>query len=1145
MASEFNFEEFVIKYFSDQLMYRRIDPGQFNSEWMLIPSQLISYIEKANPSQWKLMFKEYSGDTQQLTIDLCKEVSSFVYESHNVAINLNPKKHNSFKFKGRHTLNLYSPYNSSDEDINDYAIMSQFTFKIYEINKSKKSGVPDLVIKPDVGIFINGLLFSYMQLKFNFRKQSAADHGRGQCIGDYLESLRKCVAGSYNSFPGSEQEKIEAVGSTLKYFHGPAHILTMDETECYTLRGINAYFEEALQVQLNGAASQIDIIEKMKKNFFMESFYHKVEAQGLNPGVRTCKVLENLFSKESIQREILYFNFLAYKRISKYVGGVKEVKVQGSKSPNLCYPRPNQKYGVDKVVNEIVEKYKHENEPDYEIKNLESRLKSIGVPETEINTAIDRRKTYKNNKNQFSLLLQYAAGFGKTYIICWLSLILKDLKDQYDLNQKMDGLTPVYKEKIPYLFDKILLVADRVDLRDQVDRAMFNMNIEKSLFAEADTKDKLKKFLVDSKTRVVIVNIQKFPKLKDIIGPEEQELLKNKRIAFIIDEIHRSNDGAQHKTMANLFDELVDTIGGQLGENNGASKKNLVIGLTATPTDENLARFGEYQACTENVKWVPFDAYTTNEANDDGFTLNCAKAVVPCAVELAFEENDAKKLPKKENIYENKERIEAIAKKIAKILVGTTYRRISGYGKAMLACYSIKSALMYFDALKKELNLLAELPKYQRFKDAGAFIVYSDRQDHPPAHTLCKFDGVQLKSEKEVLGKFQSSKNGIMIVVDKLQTGFDEPLLHTLFLDKEVRDIAAVQTASRVNRVCTGKDDCLIVDFSIDNANVENIRKAFMKYGGVVCSDLDTYDIQSQLEKEFKEVKKTEYYVKYYAQFKANIGNMDNAHLRQQFFEGQWINEAKKIEVIRVYELYLNYLRDLSLIDNVIGVDASMKEAELILFMKEYLNFVSQKGKRPENTAAVVDFWVEDIDFIQLPDSEVEYKKKKFVAAKFKEQSVKEQYNLLEIIKQRNAQEKDKEVLIAEYKLLLVTLFSKIEEIDLNQDGRLIMRIKSRDHYSMDEIGVIFEQRFNQAKRRLKSDAKMQSFIADVIIHKAILIEDFCEFILQEKHKSNTLGSLGLVERGLNYDHSNLANKPVAAIDALITEHRDENGGFV
>nr|QNO45845.1 hypothetical protein CLCIFPGF_00002 [Methanosarcinales archaeon ANME-2c ERB4] len=130
-------------------------------------------------------------------------------------------------------------------------------------------------------------------------------------------------------------------------------------------------------------------------------------------------------------------------------------------------------------------------------------------------------------------------------------------------------------------------------------------------------------------------------------------------------------------------------------------------------------------------------------------------------------------------------------------------------GKAMLAVYSIKAAIAYQQAGTKHFNALVQEPKYAKYAEAPIHIVYSRNQDEQSATGLN--NGL---SEEKVMQNFALKKNGLMIVVAKLQTGFDEKKLHTLFLDKEIKGISAIQTISRVNRTTKYKNDCKIVDFS-------------------------------------------------------------------------------------------------------------------------------------------------------------------------------------------------------------------------------------------------------------------------------------------------------------------------------------------
>ena len=262
--------------------------------------------------------------------------------------------------------------------------------------------------------------------------------------------------------------------------------------------------------------------------------------------------------------------------------------------------------------------------------------------------------------------------------------------------------------------------------------------------------------------------------------------LANLRIVFLIDEIHRSNSGAQHEEMVNIFDAL-QTPFEKAAYRQTRTKKNLIVGFTATPDDTTLARFGEFSGYAESEKlWVPFDAYTMNEAITDGFILNPIKNIVPVASKLLFDlpsnslegfkEPNYKDVDKKQ-IYQQPERIDAIAQYIADLLVKDVYRQIRGTAKAMLAVYSIEAAIAYQRAIIFHFNYLVQQPKYEKYGGAPVHVIYSSSQDKQNASSLN--DGM---SEEKVLENFALSKNGLIIVVAKLQTGFDEKRLHTLFL---------------------------------------------------------------------------------------------------------------------------------------------------------------------------------------------------------------------------------------------------------------------------------------------------------------------------------------------------------------------------
>jgi type I restriction enzyme R subunit len=184
-----------------------------------------------------------------------------------------------------------------------------------------------------------------------------------------------------------------------------------------------------------------------------------------------------------IEKEILYYNFIERDLIKKEGSKTKEYKHNDGW---LISPRPKQKFGTDKIMSKINEFLEHENEAEYFQNKLKAELKAKGVGDVQIEELINKRQKYQNNKNVYSLLMQYAAGFGKSNIIGWSALQLKDLRKEGK-----------------YVYDKVMLVVDRLQLRNQLDSKMYNMNISNKMFIEATNQ---KTFLeaLKSDTRVVV-----------------------------------------------------------------------------------------------------------------------------------------------------------------------------------------------------------------------------------------------------------------------------------------------------------------------------------------------------------------------------------------------------------------------------------------------------------------------------------------------------------------------------------------------------------------------------------------------------------------------------------------------------------------
>ncbi|HWR29800.1 MAG TPA: DEAD/DEAH box helicase family protein, partial [Negativicutes bacterium] len=764
-------DKFLLPFFRVSLGYGEVKANTVTNS-LIIEEDLQEFIcqSELNKKPYEILLKKYSGDQHQLLKDLIELIQERSASSRNMALFINANK--SITLQGV-KLNLFY---TGDSVIHNNALFDENIFSVVQELPYKYSyqGQVIFLFRPDITLFVNGIYLGYSELKSNYTNQNASKNGRGKVIKDYFEAVKTYFQYFDSNSMLSEKEKDAYRKDFLKVFQKAIHITTTDIGETYVMRSIDDYFDEILATCREGKFDREEIEKKANAAFKPYPL--------LNPDADKKDKLKELFTvlygKGFIEKEILYYNF-----IERDVYVTKTGKELKSEQGTLISPRPKQKFGTDKIVAKIDEFLAHEQEDDYFEKLLEKQL--VGVSEAKRKELLEKRKAYSNNKNVYSLLLQYAAGFGKSNIIGWSALQLKDLRRNGE-----------------YVYDKIMIVVDRLQLRSQIDSKLLNMNIDNRMYVEANNKKTFQEALA-SDTRLVIVNLQKFGSVREMLDAEILQKLAKMRIVFLIDEIHRSNSGDQHDEMISIFDEMQAPFDHDAEYSQARKKKNLIIGFTATPNDHSLARFGEFSGYAESEKlWRPFDSYTMMEAIEDGFILNPLKNIVPVASKMLFDlpsnllegltEQEYKDAQKKQ-IYENRERIDAIAKYVADLLVKDVYRQIRGTGKAMLAVYSIKAAIAYHEAVNRHFQALVKEPKHAKYAEAPIHIVYSSNQDEQSASGLN--GGL---SEERVMESFAQKKNGLMIVVAKLQTGFDEKRLHTLFLDKEVRGINAIQTISRV-----------------------------------------------------------------------------------------------------------------------------------------------------------------------------------------------------------------------------------------------------------------------------------------------------------------------------------------------------------
>lgn len=1043
---------------SDGLHYKEVKANTVSSQFFVV-EDLKHFISETtlNKDNFRKLLRKFSSEKELLT-EFMDFLNLRVNESMNMAIFINNNK--SVTFKGI-KLHLFYPSGSETHgdtlfDENIFSIVQELPYTFRYQEKQRFS------FRPDLSFFLNGIFLGFSELKSNYNNQNARRNGRSKVAKDYLQAVQE-----YLDIADNNDFSLTIRKDFLKIFEKAIHITSTDINETYVIRNISGLFDEIKSIVSSGGYDFEPYNKQLEKDF---KRYPLRNPSG-SKTERFEEVFKFLYSKEMIEREILYYNFIERELIKKEGSKSKEYKHNDGR---LISPRPKQKFGTDKILSKIDEFLEHENEPEYFINKLRRELKGKGVGDQQTEELIQKRQKYQNNKTVYSLLLQYAAGFGKSNIIGWTALQLKDLRK--------NGL---------YVYDKVMLIVDRLQLRDQLDSKMYNMNISNKMFIEADNKKSFLKAL-HSDTRIVVVNVQKFNTIKDVLAPEVVQKLASLRIAFLIDEIHRSNSGVQHEEMISLFDDLQSGFDNNPAYKSQQNKKNLIIGFTATPSDHSLARFGEFNKYAEAEKiWVPFDYYTMREAIEDGYILNPIKGIVPVSAKMFFEFPDSEiegfegddgyePIPdntdtgidpegrkfaiRKKKIYENEDRIKAVSKFVVERLVSTIYHQIRGTAKAMLAVSSVKAAIKYKKCTEKYFSEITQQKKYERFKDAPIYVVYSENQKHPNSNSLN--GGI---SEKTALQNFAIKKNGLIIVVDKLQTGFDEPKLQTLFLDKEIRGINAIQTISRVNRKVKYKNDCKIIDFSYKNVNVKNIKSAFEHFSNVVVSDFDPLGDEEKLEIFYKDLRLQSLFIKHFEAFKEYTQGSKNIEtileIENDFAGFITVNPKEAKELKRKIN---HYFKILNLIEFVIELNKKYNEEIFLDFWRRFNNEYNNIFRTDEIIDDVEIYFDNKIGIIAPSEpKEKEGKKRILGTVANGDPDNKYKYNILKVIEKRNQEEAEIEELIKDFEAKIDSFFSYVKEDDSGK--RVIAKIlDDGSAFDSEEIYDDFGKIYRKFIRRNK-----------------------------------------------------------------------------
>ncbi len=410
-------------------------------------------------------------------------------------------------------------------------------------------------------------------------------------------------------------------------------------------------------------------------------------------------------------------------------------------------------------------------------------------------------------------LADHSAGSGKTLSICWLADRLHSL------------FKPGTNEK---LMDITFILTDRKSLDTNIREDIANFTHLRDVVGIARKADDLPRFLKERKS-IIVTTQQKFAWVLDELQNNPE--LKNLRVAFLIDEAHRSQEGQMGAAIrlpfrkadepdADAPEQDPEELLAKVIREHDANQ--LFVAFTATPAPATVSLFG-----------APFDSYTEAEAIAEGYIVDVAASIISYKTLYNLHCHFVPTPGEEEKVYPKGVVAKALmnvafaddgliqykSEVMLRIFEEKVMPLVEGRAKAMIVTSSRVAGLRYFNIIKEKLK--------ERGAKCKVLYAFSDFT-HPETNAEIHEHAVnELKDGELIEERFEGEDYRLMVVANKFQTGFDQPLLAGMFLDKPVVDRNAVQTLSRLNRCHEGKKDVVVVDFT---NNAAAILKAFQKY---------------------------------------------------------------------------------------------------------------------------------------------------------------------------------------------------------------------------------------------------------------------------------------------------------------------------
>jgi len=509
-----------------------------------------------------------------------------------------------------------------------------------------------------------------------------------------------------------------------------------------------------------------------KSSFFLpfNKGFENGAGNPVNPsGFKSAYLWEEVLQKNSLLQILAEFMLLAVEKTTDEKGEQKEKET-------LIFPRYHQLDAVNKII---------------------AHAKEYGVGQ--------------------NYLIQHSAGSGKTKTISWLA-------------HRLSSLHSIYNAKI---FNTVIVVSDRRVIDKQLRDEVKQFEQVEGVVQAIDLRSSQLREALDNSKKIIITTLQKFPFIVDDISKQA-----DKNFAVIIDEAHSSQTGESTKSLKKALGTLEEAEAENAEEeeptgedavlkelqNRGRQKNISFFAFTATPKEKTMELFGTKNA---DGTFEPFHLYSMRQAIEEIFILDVLKnyTTFQTYFNLIKKIEDDPQYEKKKGIALLKSYVElhdhAIGKKtevMAEHYVSHVMRQIDGFAKAMVVTRSRLHAVRYKQAFDKYI-----------------------KEHNYPIKTLVAFSGTvtdggrdyteagmnNLRSDKLTVETFKLPEFKILIVANKFQTGFDQPLLYAMYVDKKLGGVMAVQTLSRLNRIYKGKEETVILDFS---NHEEEIQKAFQPY---------------------------------------------------------------------------------------------------------------------------------------------------------------------------------------------------------------------------------------------------------------------------------------------------------------------------